>query len=74
MVSDPMTQAPSFGGGAAEGQPGESVTQTASRAVSKSYNQAQEATDQVTAFIRGQPVAAAIIALGLGYVLGRLRI
>ncbi|MBV9655600.1 MAG: hypothetical protein JOZ42_13665 [Acetobacteraceae bacterium] len=55
-------------------QSGENAAQSASRAVSNSYQQAQAATDEVVSFIRGQPVAATVIALGLGYILGRLRI
>lgn len=36
------------------------------------WGQAQEATDQVSSAIRAQPLVAAAIALGIGYMLGRL--
>jgi uncharacterized protein YjbJ (UPF0337 family) len=35
--------------------------------------QAQEATDQLSGMIRAQPLIAAGVALGVGYLLGRLR-
>ncbi len=72
MSGDPTAEPTGLGN--TVGQPGESVSETASRAVSTSYQQAQQAGDQVASFIRSQPIAAALIALGLGYVLGRLRI
>lgn len=72
MPSDPVAR--SSGLGETVGTPGESVAATTSRAVSRSYAQAEAATGEVAAFIRSQPVAAVLIALGLGYVLGRLRI
>jgi uncharacterized protein YjbJ (UPF0337 family) len=34
--------------------------------------QAQQAADQVGDMIRAQPLTAAVIALGIGYILGRL--
>ncbi|HVC60258.1 MAG TPA: CsbD family protein [Acetobacteraceae bacterium] len=36
------------------------------------WGQAQEATGQVSGAIRAQPLVAAAVALGLGYILGRL--
>jgi uncharacterized protein YjbJ (UPF0337 family) len=36
------------------------------------WGQARDATDQATGAIRAQPLLAAVIALGIGYVLGRL--
>jgi uncharacterized protein YjbJ (UPF0337 family) len=38
----------------------------------QAWGQAQEATDQVSDVIRAQPLIAAGIALGIGYILGRL--
>jgi len=35
---------------------------------------AQEATDQLSGMIRAQPLIAAAAALGVGYLLGRLRV
>ena len=72
MPSDPIAKPTGFGD--TVGKPGETVMDTTSRAVSASYGQAQAAGDQIATFIRGQPIAAALIALGLGYILGRLRI
>lgn len=34
--------------------------------------QAQEQVERLSGVIRGQPLTAALIALGLGYILGRL--
>ena len=42
------------------------------RAVNKAAGQLQETGGQVDEFIRTQPIAAVLIALGLGYILGRL--
>jgi uncharacterized protein YjbJ (UPF0337 family) len=36
------------------------------------WGQAQEATDQVSGAIRAQPLIAAAVAVGIGYILGRL--
>jgi uncharacterized protein YjbJ (UPF0337 family) len=36
------------------------------------WGQAQEATDQVSGAIRAQPLIATAIAVGIGYLLGRL--
>ncbi len=72
MPGDPIAEP--TGLGATIGKPGESVVNTASRAVSSSYGQAHAAGDQIATFIRDQPIAAAVIALGIGYILGRLRI
>jgi len=40
------------------------------------YNQAagqvQQATGQFSEMVKSQPIAAALIALGIGYILGRL--
>ena len=36
------------------------------------WGQAQDATDQVSDTIRAQPLIAAAVAVGIGYILGRL--
>jgi uncharacterized protein YjbJ (UPF0337 family) len=36
------------------------------------WGQAQDATDQMSGAIRAQPLVAAAIAIGIGYILGRL--
>ena len=36
------------------------------------WGQAREATDQVSGAIRAQPLIAAAVAVGIGYILGRL--
>jgi uncharacterized protein YjbJ (UPF0337 family) len=36
------------------------------------WGQAQEATDQVSDAIRAQPLIAAAVAVGIGYLIGRL--
>ena len=41
--------------------------------VQQMAGQAQDATDQISGMIRAQPLIAAGIALGIGYLLGRLR-
>jgi uncharacterized protein YjbJ (UPF0337 family) len=34
--------------------------------------QAQQATGQMSEMIKAQPIASALVALGIGYILGRL--
>jgi len=36
------------------------------------WGQAQDATEQVSGAIRAQPLVAAAVAVGIGYILGRL--
>jgi ElaB/YqjD/DUF883 family membrane-anchored ribosome-binding protein len=43
----------------------------AGQTVQRSLNQASDAKEQVTQFIRDNPVSAAIIAVAIGYVLGK---
>jgi uncharacterized protein YjbJ (UPF0337 family) len=45
--------------------------QAAGRA-QRMWGQANDATDQVSGAIRAQPLIAAAVALGIGYILGRL--
>jgi ElaB/YqjD/DUF883 family membrane-anchored ribosome-binding protein len=44
----------------------------AGEAVQRTVNQAAEAQDQLTQFIRDRPIAAVLTALGLGYILGKI--
>ena len=54
--------------------PGESAMATACRAMGASCGQAKRVGDEAATFIRTQPFAAALIALTIGYILGRLRV
>ena len=40
--------------------------------VQKKLNQAGEAQDQLIQFIRGNPLSAALVFVGIGYVLGKI--
>jgi ElaB/YqjD/DUF883 family membrane-anchored ribosome-binding protein len=44
----------------------------AGEAVQRTINQASDAQDQVATFIRDNPITAALIAVGIGYLLGKL--
>jgi ElaB/YqjD/DUF883 family membrane-anchored ribosome-binding protein len=44
----------------------------AGQAVQKQLNQAGEVQDQLVKFIRDKPISAALIAVGIGYVLGKI--
>ena len=44
----------------------------AGRTVQGRLNQADDAKDQLTDFIRENPISAAILAVGLGYILGKI--
>lgn len=50
---------------------GDSKTQ-AQGLYNQATGQAQQAAGQVTDFVRDQPLTAAVVALAVGYVLGRL--
>ena len=41
-------------------------------AVQRKINQASEAHDQIERFIRDNPMTAVLIAVGIGYVLGKI--
>ena len=43
-----------------------------SEAVQQKINQASEAHDQIETFIRNNPMTAVLIAVGIGYVLGKI--
>jgi ElaB/YqjD/DUF883 family membrane-anchored ribosome-binding protein len=44
----------------------------AGEAVQRKINQASDTQDQIVAFIRDNPITAALIAMGIGYVLGKI--
>jgi ElaB/YqjD/DUF883 family membrane-anchored ribosome-binding protein len=44
----------------------------AGETVQRTINQAVEAQDQLTQLIRERPISAVLIAVGLGYVLGKI--
>ncbi len=44
----------------------------AGEAVQRKINQASDAQDQVVTFIRDNPITAALIAVGIGYLLGKV--
>ena len=46
----------------------------ASQAAGQAQQMAGNSLDQVGDYVRQQPVSATLIALGIGYIIGRLRI
>jgi ElaB/YqjD/DUF883 family membrane-anchored ribosome-binding protein len=44
----------------------------AGRAAQQGLNQAGEATEQLSQAIRDNPLAAVLVAIGIGYVLGKI--
>jgi len=44
----------------------------AGQAVQRRINQAGNATDQLTRLIREQPVSSVLVAVGVGYLLGKI--
>jgi ElaB/YqjD/DUF883 family membrane-anchored ribosome-binding protein len=44
----------------------------AGETVQRKLNQTGEAQEQLVEFIRDNPISAALIALGIGYVLGKI--
>jgi uncharacterized protein YjbJ (UPF0337 family) len=50
---------------------GDSKTQ-AEGLYNQAAGQAQQAASQITDVVKAQPVVAAVVALGLGYLIGRL--
>ncbi len=44
----------------------------AGQTVQRGLNQAGEAKDQLSEFIRDYPIGAALIAVGIGYLLGKI--
>jgi ElaB/YqjD/DUF883 family membrane-anchored ribosome-binding protein len=41
-------------------------------AIQRQINQADEASDQLTKFIREYPISAILIAAGVGYIFGKI--
>jgi ElaB/YqjD/DUF883 family membrane-anchored ribosome-binding protein len=50
----------------------EGAVADAGQAVQKGLNQAGEAKDQLGQTIRDHPIAAMLVAVGIGYVLGKI--
>lgn len=50
----------------------EGTVADAGAAVQRKINQAGETQDQIVEFIRDNPLTAALIAVGIGYVLGKI--
>jgi hypothetical protein len=50
----------------------EGAVADAGQAVQKGLNQAGEAKDQLGQAIRDHPIAAMLVAVGIGYVLGKI--
>jgi ElaB/YqjD/DUF883 family membrane-anchored ribosome-binding protein len=50
----------------------EGAVADAGRKVQKGLNQAGEAQDQLAEFIREKPISAALLAVGIGYLLGKI--
>jgi hypothetical protein len=50
----------------------EGVAASAGGTVQEKLNQAGEAQDQLVQFIRDNPMSAALVFVGIGYVLGKI--
>ena len=50
----------------------EGVAANAGATVQEKLNQAGEAQDQLVQFIRDNPMSAALVFVGIGYVLGKI--
>jgi len=50
----------------------EGVVSDAGEAVQGKINQAGDVHDQIVEFIRENPISAVLIAIGIGYVLGKI--
>jgi len=53
-------------------EPAQGTVADAGQTVQKGLNQAGEAKDQLSEFIRDYPISAALIAVGIGYILGKI--
>jgi ElaB/YqjD/DUF883 family membrane-anchored ribosome-binding protein len=53
-------------------QAAEGSVADAGRAVQSELNQAGDAKEQLTKFIRDRPICAALVAVGIGYLLGKI--
>jgi hypothetical protein len=52
--------------------PAEGAVADAAQTVQGGINQAGEAKDQLIQFIRERPITATILAVGIGYLLGKI--
>jgi ElaB/YqjD/DUF883 family membrane-anchored ribosome-binding protein len=50
----------------------EGVVADAGQRVQRGLNQAGETKDQLSQFIRDNPISAALVAVGIGYLLGKI--
>ncbi len=50
----------------------EGTVADAGEAVQRKINQASDAQDQLVDFIKDNPLSAVLIALGVGYILGKI--
>lgn len=50
----------------------EGTVADAGRTVQRGLNQAGETKDQLSQFIRDNPISAALVALGIGFLLGKI--
>ena len=50
----------------------EGTVADAGEAVQRKINQASETQDQIETYIRDNPITAVLIAVGVGYVLGKI--
>jgi ElaB/YqjD/DUF883 family membrane-anchored ribosome-binding protein len=50
----------------------EGTVADAGEAVQRKINQASEAQNQIETYIRDNPITAVLIAVGVGYVLGKI--
>ena len=50
----------------------EGIVADTGEAIQRQINQADEAADQLTGFIREYPITAMLIAAGVGYILGKI--
>jgi ElaB/YqjD/DUF883 family membrane-anchored ribosome-binding protein len=50
----------------------EKVVADAGEAVQRGLNQAEETKDQLSQYIRDNPIPAALVAVGIGYLLGKI--
>jgi hypothetical protein len=70
----PSDQTSSAGAGATTQTGTSGLLDSQGRSVNSARGQLQQTGTQMDEFIRTQPLAAVLIALGVGYILGRLGI
>jgi ElaB/YqjD/DUF883 family membrane-anchored ribosome-binding protein len=52
--------------------PAQGTVADAGQTVQKGINQVCDAQDQLVTFIRDNPISAALVAIGIGYLLGKV--